>query len=140
MEKNVGLWIDHEKAFLVAIAEDAESRHRLSFEWDEVEPPGGMDYSSDTKQTRRRTNQLKSWYKEVMGAVSDADRIYIFGPGEAKRELLRAMEKQRALAEKVVGMDSIGTLTENQMAAQVRKFYRSTDETTVPRYRRAPGS
>ena len=140
MEKNVGLWIDHEKAFLVALAADNESRRRLANEVDETQPPGGMDFASDTKQTRRRANQLKSWYKEVMGAVSDADRIYLFGPGEAKRELLRAMEKDRAMAEKVVGMDSMGTLTENQMAAQVRKFYRRTDEPTVPRYRRAPGS
>ena len=150
MAKNVGLWIDHESALLVELNNGDETRKRMSSDVERHTRthggarrahPGGVEVSSENKADRRRANQIKVWMREVISAVADADRIYILGPGEAKRELLREMEKRREVNDKVVGMDSATSMTDNQIAAKVRDYYSGTNKPrAVPEYRRPPGA
>lgn len=149
MNKNVGLWIDHESAFLVELSNGDETRRRMSSDVERhtrahggarSAHPGGVEVSSENKADRRRSNQIKSWMREVITAVADADRIYILGPGEAKRELLREMEKRKEIGGKVVGVDSATAMTDNQIAAKVREYYTGDNKSTVPEYRRPPGA
>jgi len=150
MTRNVGVWLDHENAMLVTLSDAGEKRRKLSSEVERhtrahgggrsANPQGGFDVSTGKRADRRRSHQIKSWFEEIVEAIGDADRIYLGGPGEAKREFLKNLEKRRELAEKVVGMDSAPALTENQWAAMVRDFYGDGAGAGVPEYRRAPGS
>ena len=149
MDRNVGLWIDHESALLVELDNGGETRRRLNSDVERHTRthggarrahPGGVEVSSENKADRRRTNQIKGWMREVISAVADADRIYILGPGEAKRELLREMEKRKEVSGKVVGMDSATSMTDNQIAAKVREYYSGSNKPSVPEYRRPPGA
>ncbi len=149
MDKNVGLWIDHESALLVELNNGDETRRRMNSDVERHTRahggarrahPGGVEVASENKADRRRMNQIKGWMREVITAVADADRIYILGPGEAKRELLREMEKQKEVSGKVVGMDSATSMTDNQIAAKVREYYSRTNKQVVPEYRRPPGA
>lgn len=146
MSGNLGLWIDHGKAFLVELNGKGEVRRKLV---SEVEPH--TRYHSGSKSPRaaaestaehRRANQLKIWYKEVITAVGDtgAERIFILGPGEAKTELMAELDKNKAMAKRVVGMESVDQLTENQIAAMVRNYFDPAGGEKVPAYRKAPGS
>jgi len=152
MAGNLGLWIDHGKAFLVEFNGKGEVRRKLV---SEVEPHhrfhggahsakgfGSLEAASESRAERRRANQLKTWYKEVLEAVSDSDpsRILIIGPGEAKTEFMHEVEKVGQLAKKVVGMESVDHLTENQIAAMVRKYFDPEASNGVPPYRRPPGA
>ncbi|PLX40744.1 MAG: hypothetical protein C0608_08315 [Deltaproteobacteria bacterium] len=142
MEKNIGLWVDHSKAYLVTLKAKSETRTRFDAEIDSERTAsyGSADRSPEKKVERRRINQLKEWYSELIKAISSADRIYIFGPGKAKNELLIAIEEDEAIASKVVGVEAADAMTENQMAARVRSFYGKEDSMTVPAYRRPPGA
>lgn len=152
MAGNLGLWIDHGKAFLVELNGRGEVRRKLVSEVDphtryhggsrSPKSAGALEAAAESKAENRRANQLKNWYREVISAVSDtgAERILIIGPGEAKTELLVEIEKNKAMAKKVVGMESADQLTENQIAAMVRGYFNPDGEGKVPGYRRAPGS
>jgi hypothetical protein len=149
MSKNVGLWIDHESAFLVELSNGDETRKRMNSDVERHTrahggarraAPGGVEVASENKADRRRMNQIKGWMREVITAVADADRIYILGPGEAKRELLREMEKRKEMGGKIVGMDSATPMTDNQIAAKIREYYSDSNAPTVPEYRRPPGA
>lgn len=145
MDRNVGVWIDHDKALIVQLQGSKEVRMQLASEVERHtrQHGGGRPATpfgvSETRADRRRENQIKAWCREVMEAVADADRIYLLGPGEAKRDLLREMEKSRSMAGKIVGCDSADHMTENQVAAQVREYFRVQNR-EVPEYRRPPGT
>lgn len=152
MAGNLGLWIDHGKAFLVELNGKGEVRRKLVSEVDphtryhggskSPRASGALEAAAESKAEHRRANQLKTWYKEVISAVGDtgAEKILIFGPGEAKTELMAELEKNKAMAKRVVGMESADQLTENQIAAVVRSFFDPAGSDKIPVYRKAPGS
>jgi hypothetical protein len=150
MQGNVGLWIDHEKAFLIHIDDQGQALRRLTSEVERqtrlhggsrsANPCGGFDVSSEKKAKRRRENQLKAWYRQVLSEVSKAENLFVFGPGEAKRELLSAIQKAHGFGCTVVGVEPADNMSENQMAARVRSFFGEEAVDSVPSYRRPPGS
>src|SRR5512138_3564842 len=79
MSKNVGLWIDHESAFLVELSNGDETRKRMNSDVERHTrahggarraAPGGVEVASENKADRRRTNQIKGWMREVITAVA----------------------------------------------------------------------
>jgi hypothetical protein len=119
MKKFVGIWLDHKKALVVyllnnqpytagnqemieRIESNIERRVRLSGgSRSRKTPYGPQKISVDGKQGRRVKTYLSDFYREIILRISDADRILIFGPGEAKHELKKSIEKDRQLAGKI---------------------------------------
>jgi hypothetical protein len=55
--------------------------------------------------------------------LSDADRILIFGSGEAKVELKKEIAKSKEVAGKIKQIESADKMTQRQIAAKVRSFF-----------------
>jgi len=132
MTTQVGLWIDHRKATIVAMTEQgAETSEILSdLEkqlWQSGDSPVKATYESfqvpaDNSRQRARTGELNTYYDEVILQIRDADSILIIGPGTAKHELQKRLEENR-LGSKVVGVETVDNLTEPQIAAKVRQHF-----------------
>lgn len=136
MAKYAGVWIDHKKAVIVSI--DKAQQHMVRVE-SEVErhvrvkggsrastPYGPQDVVSEKKRDEKYKRQLREYYQEVIGAIQDARKIFIFGPGEAKIELETEMEKKQGLRDNIAGIEPADKMTDAQILAQVRKFYGMT--------------
>jgi len=127
MKKEVGLWIDHREAFIVAITDEGEGTNRL---YSNIEVDAQFSGSSrsagsqDAKnmQDRQYTNNLEKYYDAIIGNIRDADSIRIFGPGEAKGELAKRL-KDKNLSQHIVSIESTDKLTEPQIAAKVRQYF-----------------
>ena len=142
MKKYVGLWLDHRKAILVfllknrnmtgenqemieQVESDIERRVRLSGgSRSRKTPYGPQDISVDSKQEDRIRGQLRKYYLEIIKRISDADRILILGPGEAKTELKNEIEKSKPLADKIKKIETADKMTMRQIAAKVRTFFK----------------
>ncbi len=134
MNGNVGLWIDHVRAFVVFLDENGEVSSQ-SFE-SNVEPlikstgggktkmPYGKGSVAVDKTQLRQQHQLKHYYDEIIKFISSADKIYLFGPGNAKKELNNEIQKIPAVAEKVTAIDAADKMTEPQMIAKVRNYFK----------------
>ena len=57
---------------------------------------------------------------------SDAQKILIFGPGEAKIELEREIKKSKVLASRIVGVETTDKMTERQIKAREKEFFMSS--------------
>jgi hypothetical protein len=120
MRTGVGLWIDHRKAIIVAVTEKG----------DEI----ALIISKVEKQLRRSgESPLKGRYKSRQVLADDSQQraftgrlniyyILIFGPGEAKGELKKRLEKHK-LGGRIVGIETVDKMTDRQIAAKVRKFF-----------------
>ena len=93
---------------------------------------GPQDVSSERKREGRYKHQLKKYYQEVIKSIGDVDKIWILGPGEAKRELEKEMKKSKALSAKIVGVEKADKMTERQIAAKVRRFFISAIIISAP--------
>ena len=142
MKKYAGIWLDHREAFVVSftknqpfvdgnqemierIESDMERRVRLSGgSRTRNTPYGPQDISVDSKQEDRIKRQLHEYYKEILRRISDADQILIFGPGEAKNELKKEIEKSKELARKLKKIESADKMTKRQITAKVRAFFK----------------
>ena len=142
MKKYVGIWLDHRGAFVVYLAKnqpfadgnkemieriesDIERRVRLSGgSRSRKTPYGPQEISVDSKQEDRIKGQLRKYYRQIIPRISDADRILIFGPGEAKIELKKEIEKSKDFAGKIKKIESADKMTERQIAAKVRAFFK----------------
>ena len=132
MNTQVGLWIDHRKATIVAMTEQgAETSEILSDVenqlWRSGDSPVKATYESfqvpaDNSRQRARTGELNTYYDEVILQIRDADSILIIGPGAAKHELQKRLEENR-LGSKVVGVETVDNLTEPQIVAKVRQHF-----------------
>jgi len=135
MKKSVGIWIDHEKAFLAflkdeketitSIKSNVEGRVRLSGGSRSATPYGPQDVASERKKEERNKHQLRRYYQTVIREVGDAEKILIFGPGEAKKELEKEMKKSKTLSGKIVKVERADKMTENQIVGKVRDFFLS---------------
>jgi len=134
MKTTKGLWIDHRKALIVAVTgkkEDAlEIPSHVEKQLSRVEgvrsttPYPAQLVPADDSQERSFTRHLDAYYDEVISHLRDVQTILIFGPGEAKGELVKRIEKER-LDEHVVRTETADKMTVPQIAAEVRKYLKN---------------
>jgi hypothetical protein len=125
MSKKVGLWLDHNKAVIVSIANNGEERKIITSDMEHYvryssNAPG--DGSAEDVRDRRFWNHLGEYYDKVIAHIGDASSIQIFGPGEAKYELEKRLESEGML-DNIVSVDDAESLTDRQVAKRVRERF-----------------
>jgi len=58
-----------------------------------------------------------------MMPLKEAKHIYVFGPGEAKIELKKEIEKNNMFLNKISDIETSDKLTEPQIVAKVKKYF-----------------
>jgi hypothetical protein len=122
MNKKVGLWLDFNKAVIVTFTDQGEEIKRITSSMGHYvrfssSVPG--DGSPEDVRDRRFWNHLGAYYDNVFALIRDANVIQIFGPGEAKYELKKRLERE-GLAEQLVSVDNADWLSDLQIATKAR--------------------
>jgi hypothetical protein len=75
------------------------------------------------------TPEDQKYYHEVAHALSDAAEILIVGPSSAKLELIKHLHKHdSAIADKIVGVESVDHPTDRQVLAYARHYFARVDQ------------
>jgi len=131
MRTKVGLWTDHRKAVIVVVTDKGEEtkliiskvekQRRRSGDSPLKGPYEAQQVPSDDSREARLTGTLNIYYDAVIACIRDAESIVIFGPGEAKGELKKRIERNK-LSGGIVGIETIDKITDRQIAAKVRQY------------------
>jgi stalled ribosome rescue protein Dom34 len=130
MDCNLGLWIDHKQAYLIwydrkkveVIPSDVEPRTHFSG-GTRIGGSYNQGVDSELRYNDRYQHQLSKFYARVIEILKTADSILIMGPGEAKLELEKIIEKRKSLRARLRKIETADKMTENQMIAYVREFF-----------------
>jgi len=127
MSKKVGLWIDHREAFVVSIpVGDVPVEHVKSGIEDHVHKGGGAPSRNvngpENKSEGKYQLHLAKYFAEINDMLKGAGEVFIFGPGEAKKELEAYLEEEGS-SSLSVKIESADKMTENQIVAKVREFF-----------------
>ena len=68
------------------------------------------------------TDHLARYYDEVISYLGDAGSILIFGPGEAKGELVKRLEKHKN-DKRTIAVETADHMTEPQVHAKVLQYF-----------------
>jgi len=130
MKTKVGLWIDHRKAIVVGVTDKGEETRliiskverqlRRSGDSPLEGPHERQQVPADDSRQRKLTGQLNIYYDAVIACIRGAESILIFGPGEAKGELQKRLNKDN-LDRRIVGVETVDRMTDHQVAAKVRQ-------------------
>jgi hypothetical protein len=125
MKKQIGLWIDHRKAVIVIVTDEGEELKKITSNVEKrVRSTGGAaseDGSTEDVRDRQFGNHLNSYYDDVIAVIRSADAIQIFGPGEAKGELEKRLERA-GLKAHIVAVETVDKMTDRQISAKVREY------------------
>jgi len=132
MKTIVGVWVDHRKAVIAAISDKREQTRVIESNVEKqpgrfagvrsTTPYESQKVPADDSRERELTSHLHAYYDEVIAAIRDGESILIFGPGEAKGELKKRLERER-LGGRIVAVETVDKMTDRQIAAKVREYY-----------------
>jgi hypothetical protein len=122
MKKTVGLWIDHKKAVIVFVAGKDTEIELVNSNIEKHHRQSGVSMPADDVRQRELAGHLNTYYDEVVSCIREAESILILGPGEAKGELRKRLEKDN-LSRRIVGIKTSDKMTDKQIVAVVRGHF-----------------
>jgi hypothetical protein len=137
MKKQAGLWIDHKKAVLVIVTDGREEKKlilsnteknvRFSGGHHSQSPYGAYRGSYESTRDRRFSNNLNQYYDEVISAFRGAETVLIFGPGEAKGEIEKRLQRKHFRGQ-VVSIETADKMTDRQVVAKIKENLHKSGE------------
>jgi stalled ribosome rescue protein Dom34 len=135
MKKQTGIWIDTQKAFVIRLLDSShtvktitshiESKVRIPGESKEYSRFGVYYFDDQEKKQHRQQRETKEYLREVLRELKDDDELVIFGPAGMKKELEKFIRENKNLKFKLKDVATADSMTENQMIAWVRNYYKS---------------
>lgn len=133
--KRIGIWMDKEKAHIVRLKEETETFETIYSNLDFFKPSGGsrtrsakwgpQDVVHDSKYLEKEKQQLKTYFNNLADAIGDADAIALFGPADTNEKFKKELENNHnTLAKKLKTVSKADSMTENQVKALVRDYFR----------------
>ena len=133
-KQQVGLWVDHRQATIVHLhGKEHEITHVLSEAEKQLRrtPNGVVHRSSETssdprddRKDRSFESDLLHYYEHLAVVLKNVDEILLMGPGEAKGELQKRLEKD-GFGKKIIAVQATDKLTEPQIVQQVKQYFKS---------------
>lgn len=102
----------------------------IDFSWDDehVQHVGKMD-NPDRRYLHDGSPQaVRVFHDDVVKAIGNAREVLIAGPGQAKHQLARDLEKRHPkVAKRVVAVEALDHPTDGQLLAHARKSFKRLD-------------
>lgn len=134
MKKNIGIWIDTKQAVIVKLSNDThsikkidstiETRERVEGESKKYGRFGGQYLTFEKNRLHRKNEQTNQYMKSLLKEIDNCDNVVIFGPSNMKKILEKEIKGNMQIADKLSGVSNSEHMTENQMVAWVKDFYK----------------
>ncbi|MBK9191674.1 MAG: hypothetical protein IPM77_09250 [Crocinitomicaceae bacterium] len=120
--KQLGIFMDHTHAHLMEYHKDAIECKTL----DKHSISHGDHHSSHHAEVRLHTKEKTEqevYYKKLADVIQNYDSVLLFGPTEAKVELLHHLRADHHFANIKIEVKNTDKLTENQQHAVVKEHF-----------------
>jgi len=125
MTKEAGIWIDHRKAVIITLTDGEQETKQIQSNMEKhvrFSSGSSEDGSAEDMRDRQFDNRLSSFYDVVIASIRDVESILIIGPGEAKGELVKRLERE-GIGARIIGLETVDKMTNRQIAEKVRQQF-----------------
>jgi len=113
---------------VIHVESDVEGHFRLKDDSQSINPSNLQGNTIESKMDSRYRKYLNIYFQQIINLLKEAKRIFIFGPGEAKIELKKMIEKNKLFSNKISDIETTDKLTEPQIVAKVKKYFEQKQE------------
>ena len=123
-EKKLGIWMDHASAHLMKYNDDMTTDIILS-ESTHAEKEKTLEKGESMMHNKEQQQQAE-YYKTLGESIKNYDDVLLFGPTNAKVELLNILKADNHFSKIKIGTMQADKMTENQAHAFVRDYFSKT--------------
>lgn len=117
--KKMGIWMDHSSANMIEYTHDPIETKAVVSDILKDEPLSNGEHMMHNKEQQ----QQSEFYKKLGEVIKQYDRVVLFGPTNAKAELLNTLSSDHHFDKIDIEMKQADKMTENQQHAFVREYF-----------------
>jgi stalled ribosome rescue protein Dom34 len=117
-----GVWFDNSHAIIIANASEDGEEYAIQEKVKAGRSHGG---GSEHSMNNTKHSELLKYFKSVSSLLLHYDEVLIFGPGKSQEQFQNHLKEDPQFKSKQITIDSTGQLTDPQMVARVRDFFKS---------------
>jgi hypothetical protein len=133
MKKQVGIWLDTDKAVLVSLMDgreevctiesNVESRLRFPGEKKPTSRFGTIAANALSTTTNRKKQQLHHYFNTIIKTVEDAADLYLIGPSTTKIMLEKEIRKHSEFSHRPLVVEPADKMTHRQLVAHIKNHF-----------------
>jgi hypothetical protein len=120
--KNLGIWMDHSNAHLMEFTTDPITTTIISSRFTHREKEQSMGKSEDGMHQKEQHEQ-SDYYKKIGEAIKNYQEVLLFGPTNAKIELLNLLKADHHFEKIKLETKDADKMTQNEQHAFVRDYF-----------------
>jgi nitrogenase subunit NifH len=121
-EKGLGIWMDHQNAHIMEFTVDPIKTTMVESKFTHQEKENALGRSEKLMHNKEQ-NEEADYYKALGEIIRNYNDVVLFGPTDAKVELLNILRKDDRFADIVIEVRQADKLTENQQHSFVRDYF-----------------
>jgi len=120
--KNLGIWMDHSTAHLMEFTSNPIQTKTIESKFTHLVKEQSLKKSENLMHNKEQHEQSE-YYKELGEVIRNYEGVILFGPTDAKLELLNVLRADHRFAKIKIETKQADKMTENQQHAFVREFF-----------------
>ena len=114
---HAAVWIDHNEAKIFHVDDE-------TLDADVIRPRRHLSRHPTQTAERSHPADEQHFFHEVAQAVESAREILVVGPGKAKLEFIKHVQKHdHAIEPKIIGVETVDHPTDKQLVAHAKKYF-----------------
>lgn len=120
--KQLGIWMDHSNAYLMELTNDIIVTNRVVSELSNHNTE--YNFYKGEKLIHKKEQHLQlNYYKKIGDIIKKYQSVILFGPTNAKSELLNLVKTDHLFDDIRIDVKNSGKMTEDQMQTFVREYF-----------------
>jgi stalled ribosome rescue protein Dom34 len=120
--KNLGIWMDHANAHLMEFTSIPITTSIISSKFTHEEKELSLRKSENGMHNKEQHEQ-SGYYKKLSEAIRNYEDVILFGPTDAKSELLNLLKADHHFENIKVEIEQTDKMTQNQQHAFVKDYF-----------------
>ena len=120
--KKLGIWMDHADAHLMEFVTDTIELNSIESTFSHQEKTESMGRSENIMHNKEQ-HQQAGYYKNLAEKIMNYDEVVLFGPTNAKAELLNILKENHHFDKIKIEVKQTDNMTQNQQQAFVRTHF-----------------
>lgn len=120
--KYIGIWMDHASANLMELTSSDMKIETIDSQFTHGEKKETL-HKGEKAMHHKEQHEESAYYKKIAAVIENYDEVLIFGPTDAKNELLNLLKTDHHFDKKKIETRQADKMTENQQHAFVKEYF-----------------
>lgn len=121
--EKLGIWMDHSNAHILHSSVDTIETKTISSKFTHIEKEHSLS-KSENLMHHKEQQQQHEYYKEIGDVIKNYNEVIVFGPTDAKVELVNFLKKDYHFDNIKIEVKNADKMTENQEHAFVKEHFK----------------